>query len=88
MYSAIVQDHLSMIRAVRLKATTDVQAATECGDLEKNADMLTVYFLINTDTGDIQRVFYGCNGYKLHRSAYDILGKYTDHEYFDMEEAE
>lgn len=86
MYSAIVQDHLSLIRAVKLDADSENAAVKQCADLEEKdeAGMLRVYFLINTDTGDIQRVYSGKDGYKLHKSAYEVLGRLTGQEYFDQ----
>ena len=88
MYSAIVQDHLSLIRAVKLDANSEGAAVKQCEDMEgkDESEMLRVHFLINTDTGDIQRVYSGKDGYKLHRSAYEYLGRHTGSEYFESEE--
>ena len=87
MFTAIVQDHQTMLRAVKLNATTEATAVTECQALETDAPMLRVYFLI-AKTGEIQRVYCGKDGYKLHRSAYKTLGKHTVAQDFEVEEEE
>lgn len=85
MYIALVQDHLTMMRAVKLDADNETTALTECASLDGSdeAEMLRVHFLIAKD-GDIQRVVCDEDGYKLHRSAYKVLGKHTIAEDFKV----
>lgn len=89
MFIALVQDHQTMMRAVRLDADNETKALAECAGLDGSdgAEMLRVHFLI-TKTGDIQRVYCDKDGFKLHRSAYKVLGKYTIAEDFKVEEEE
>jgi len=89
MYIALVQDHQTMMRAVKLDADNQTKALAECASLDGSdeAGMLRVHFLIAKD-GDIQRVYRDEDGFKLHRSAYKVLGKYTIAEDFKVEEEE
>lgn len=92
MYIAIVQDHQTMMRAVKLEADNETKALAECASLDGSdeAKMLRVHFLIAKD-GDIQRVV--CtkeDGFSLHRSAFKVLGICTAPEQLkqDVEEEE
>jgi hypothetical protein len=87
MYAAIVQEVISLIRAVKLESDNEVGALEECAALERDSQhMLRVYFLLNTENGDIKRVFSGSNGYRSHPSAYDYLGLETAKETFEQSE--
>ena len=89
MYIALVQDHQTMMRAVRLDVDDETKALAECASLDGSdeAEMLRVHFLIS-EGGDIQRVVCDEDGFKLHRSAYKVLGKHTVPEDFKAEEEE
>jgi hypothetical protein len=88
MYAAIVQEPVSLIRAVKLESDNEVEALEECAALERDSEskMLRVYFLLDTRNGDIKRVFSGSNGYRSHPSAYDYLGIETAAETFEQSE--
>lgn len=83
MYAVITENPVSLLRAVKIDANTEELAIASFEGMQEKGLLERIHLIVNLDSGEIRRVYRSADGLKTHASAYEMLGKKTDHEFFE-----